>query len=90
MGLIYLANHLFNLLLPAMVVGPLVAWAGPWFTPRPSWGWLRQSLLNTGLGMAALLGGLVFWGTDAKMASYLALVLVVGSGQWLASARSRS
>jgi hypothetical protein len=34
-------------------------------------------------GTAVLAGGLVLWGVDGKMTTYLALVIVCGTAQWL-------
>lgn len=86
MGLFALLYHLINLLAPALVVGPLLAALAPLvFRKSVAWhAWLRQSGLNAVAGALALLAGLWFFGHDAKMASYAAMLLVCASAQWVA------
>lgn len=50
--------------------GPLLPW------------WARFMVLTL-LGAAVLLAGLWLLGSDGRMATYMALVLVCASGQWL-------
>jgi len=83
MGLINITNHLINFLLPALVVGFLVALASPWVLKRRGPALLMQWLINAMAGSLALAGGLWFFGTDAKMASYMAMVLLIGTSQWV-------
>lgn len=84
MGPLELLNHLLNFLAPALVVGSLLAVAGPWVTGRRGAGMsrLRQALLNLAAGALALLAGLWFFGNDGKMASYGLMVLLTASAQW--------
>ncbi len=86
MGLFALLNHWVNLLAPALVVGPLLALAAPLVQKkaalRRSWLWL--SVLNMLVGMLALLGGLWFFGHDAKMLSYVAMLLGCATAQFVA------
>jgi hypothetical protein len=49
---------------------------------RTSW-WLQAALVFVA-GVAVLAGGLWWFGTDGRMATYGALVLVAASTQWLA------
>ena len=40
--------------------------------------------VNFAAGLAVLAAGLWFFGRDGKMATYAALVIVMGTSQWLA------
>jgi len=75
--------HLLNFVLPAAVVGTLVALVSPWVLKRHAarslW---RQSALNAAAGAAALVAGLVYFDNDGKMASYAAMCAVVATCQW--------
>jgi hypothetical protein len=79
------ARHLLSFLAPAVVVAVLVALSARVVLPpaaRPSNWWLAVGL-NILAGALALLGGLWYFGHDGKMATYAALVLAVGTMQWL-------
>jgi len=86
MGPLDLMNHLFNFVAPAVFVGFFLALAAP-FVLRGSTA--RRPLAACGLmnsfwGVAALGGGLWFFGNEGKMASYLALTLASAASQfWL-------
>ncbi|MEN9669817.1 MAG: hypothetical protein RL018_94 [Pseudomonadota bacterium] len=79
-----LLNHLVNFALPAFAMGVMV----PLFsrliwrkTPvkRP----LKSQMLITSLAcLAVLVGGLVIFSTDGKMATYGAMVAVAAVCQW--------
>lgn len=79
--------HLLNLLAPAWFLALFVALIGRglvrWGWPRASWRLLTQVLVNGLVGSAIVVGGLVFFGVDGKMAMYAALVLSCASVQWL-------
>jgi len=87
MGLFALLNHLVNLLAPALAVGALL----PLLARLVRQGnavrrsWLRQSALNALAGVAALLGGLVYFGHDDKMASYGAMLLACATVQFVSA-----
>lgn len=74
-------NHVFNLLLPALGVALLL---GLWATaikrksPASSW-WWRMVGVNALVGAVVLMGGLFLLGGDGHMATYGALVLVMGT-----------
>lgn len=87
-----LADHLMNFLLPALVVGLLLAALGPLLMKkaRPQRSWLSQGTINALAGLLALLLGLWFFGRDGKMASYAAMLLVCASSQWFAARAWRS
>jgi hypothetical protein len=78
--------HLLNFLMPAAVVGTLVALAAPSLSKTQSRrSRLRQSAVNAGAGTVALVAGLVFFGNDGKMATYAAMVALIATSQWLAA-----
>jgi hypothetical protein len=86
------AEHLLGFLAPAFVLALLVALAAPLVLPRnparPSW-WFMAGL-NFVAGAAVLAGGLWLFGRDGKMATYVALVIAVGTCQWLVGRGWRS
>jgi ABC-type enterochelin transport system permease subunit len=82
-----LLNHLLNFIAPALTVGLLVAALAPLLMKqaRPHHSWLTQGAINSLVCGLAMLGGLVVFGHDGKMASYVAMVLACASSQWFAS-----
>lgn len=86
MGLFALLNHLISLLAPALAVGALLALAAPLVQKKAALrhSWLWQSAFNALAGVLALLGGLWFFGHDAKMASYAAMVACCATAQFVA------
>lgn len=87
MGPIDLLNHLLNFVAPALVLGGLVAVSARFFMPKganPSVFW-SQFAINSVVGAAVLVGGLVLLGRDGKMATYFALVLGIATSQWVQS-----
>ncbi len=87
MSLIGLLDHLLNFIAPAVVVGLLVAALAPRLTrkARSNHSWLAQSAINSVACALVLLGGLVIFGHDGKMATYAAMVLACASSQWFAA-----
>jgi hypothetical protein len=87
MSLFGLLNHLINLLLPALVVGALVAVLAPWVVgkARSPHGVLKQCAINTAVCAVVVLVGLVVFGRDGKMLTYAAMVLACASSQWFAA-----
>jgi hypothetical protein len=87
MSLIGLLDHLLNFVAPAVVVGLLVAGVAPVLIKkaRPNHSWLTQSAINSVACALVLLGGLVLFGRDGKMATYAAMVLACASSQWFAA-----
>ena len=87
MGALDLANHLLGFTLPALAVALLVTLAARWLLAREpgrTGAWAAFAI-NSIAGLAALAGGLWYFGRDGKMASYAALVLAVATSQWLCS-----
>jgi len=87
MGLYLLLDQLLNFLAPALAVGFLLALAarllGLRGDGRHSWFW--HGCVNALAGAGVLLGGLLYFGHDGKMASYAALVLVVATTQFVSA-----
>ena len=84
MGPLDLLNHVLNFAAPALVVGLLLALIAPIFYRKVP---LAQTLyvqvaINFVAGLAALVGGLMFFGRDGKMATYAAMVLACAASQW--------
>jgi len=81
--------HIVNFIAPALWLGlAMAAWdrlaARSWAAPRH---WRRGLLLDWGIGIAVLLGGLFITGHDGRMLTYGALVLAVSARRWLAGMR---
>ena len=84
MGPLQLANHLFSFAAPALFlalaltfIGPLLVRGGAPVRRAVAFG------VNLLCGLVVLAAGLWVFGRDGKMATYTALVVVVGSSQWL-------
>lgn len=78
--------HIVNLIAPALWLGlGMAAWdrlaARSRTAPRR---WRRGLLLDWGIGIAVLLGGLAITGHDGRMVTYGVLVLAVSARRWLA------
>lgn len=76
--------HLLNFLFPALGVAVLASGAAKlfWRHELAGVGWRRLILWTAAAGAAALVGGLVVFGRDGKMASYAALVLASAGALW--------
>ena len=87
MGPLDFAIHLLSFAAPALAVTLLIALAARILWPGPPIGdsWWVPVALNSIAGTAVLGAGLWYFGRDGKMATYAALVVVVASGQWIAS-----
>jgi uncharacterized membrane protein len=87
MNLLGQLDHLLNFVAPAIVVGLLVAAIAPMLVKkaRPNHSWLTQSGINSVACGLVLMGGLVVFGHDGKMATYAVMVLACASSQWFAT-----
>jgi hypothetical protein len=85
-------EHLLGFIAPALAVALLVTLCAPALLPRtverPSW-WAMFAI-NFVAGVAVLGAGLWVLGRDGKMATYVALVVVVSTCQWLVGRGWRS
>lgn len=79
--------HIINFALPALVVGLvlplLIRLTG--MRGQAAAGWRRQASINFLAGLLVLVAGLWFWGQDGKLLTYMAMVLVCATSQWLMS-----
>ena len=85
MSFVQLLLHGLNFLAPALFIALFLPAANRWVLrralPRPGL-WVQVAILFV-VGLAALLAGLVLFGVDGKMLTYLALVLCCASAQWV-------
>ena len=85
MGFVDLLNHLLNFVAPAawlaiaMTLAPRVFKQNRLLKPSIR----TQAAINFMVSLAALLLGLVIFGRDGKMATYLGMVVLCASSQWL-------
>jgi hypothetical protein len=83
MGPLHFLLHAMNFVAPALFLALLLPALNRWVMRQPAGlSWWAQALILFAVGLSALLGGLAFFGTDGKMLSYAALVLVCASTQW--------
>jgi hypothetical protein len=84
MGFWSLIIHLANFVLPALVVGLMLAVLAPVFMGKRLVARVvaSQAAINSVAGVVMLLVGLMVFGNDGKMATYGALVLATGTAQW--------
>ncbi len=85
MGVLALINHLLNFALPALAMALLLPLCVRW-TPLGRGagpGLPRQMLVLAAVNVAVLTAGLLVFGRDGKMATYLAMALASATGQWL-------
>jgi hypothetical protein len=78
--------HLLNFVAPAIGVGLLAASLAKlsWRRELAAVPWRRLVLWAAGAGVAALIGGLLVFGRDGKMATYAALVVASALALWWA------
>ena len=84
MGALALLNHAINFLAPALwlaLLVPLLARA--FMKKRPAALTLSaQIAINFVIGCGVLIAGLLLFGRDGKMLTYLGLVVMAASTQW--------
>ena len=87
MNVIDFLLHSLSFAAPALALAVLVALAARVLLPRDPArpGWWVFAAINFVAGLAVLGVGLWYFGRDGKMATYAALVLAVGTSQWLAT-----
>lgn len=85
MTLLTLINHLLNFAVPAFAVALLVVAGSRVFIRKVaiSRGWIASIALLFVVGCAVLALGVALLGSDGRMPTYVALVLVCASVQWV-------
>jgi hypothetical protein len=85
MGFLALLNHAINFLAPAAWLALLVPVLSRLFMKkRPvAHTFIAQAAINFVVGVVALLIGLALFGRDGKMLTYLALVVLIATSQWV-------
>jgi hypothetical protein len=78
-----LVLHLFNFALPALAMALFMPWAGRWVVGPGRASLRRRMGVQALCGLAVLVGGLLLHGQDGKMSTYIALVLVAATAEWL-------
>ena len=78
--------HLLNFAVPAVGVGAIAALAAKllWRRELQRSSWLRLSTWATLAGLSALVAGLLLFGRDGRMATYLLLILASAGALWWA------
>ncbi|MBB1077409.1 hypothetical protein HUU62_23680 [Rhodoferax sp. 4810] len=89
MGFLAALNHVINFLAPALWMALLLPLLARFVIRNRSSALTLTGLvaLNFIVGCTVLVVGLVVFGRDGKMLTYLALVLGVASSQWYGSRR---
>lgn len=83
-----LADHLLNLVAPAVLMAVLLAvfprLLPKFFQQKKAYllDWYAQAAINFVVGAGVLTIGLVLLGRDGRMLTYVALVLAMALGQW--------
>ena len=83
MTLWQLVLHLFNFVLPALAMAVFMPCAGRWVMGTDGWPWLQRMLVHAVAGLLVLAAGLVLQGGDGKMGTYIALVLLATTAEWV-------
>jgi hypothetical protein len=78
-----LTLHLFNFVLPALAMALLMPLAGRWVMGPSPRSVTRRMTVHALTGTVVLVVGLVLQGHDGTMATYIALVLVAATTEWL-------
>jgi len=79
--------HLLNFVAPALVLALGLATVAriSGLKARQITGWWQQVAINFFVGGGVLLAGLLVFGSDGKLATYAALVLLSACSQWVLS-----
>ncbi len=85
MGPLDLLDHLLNFIAPAAFVAGALALVGHFLIRRSGRGpgALKIALIGFAVGVVVLAAGLVWFGRDGKMVTYIALVIACATSQWL-------
>lgn len=75
--------HLFGFVLPALVMAIFMPLAGRWVMGPTAQPVHRRMAVHVVGGVLVLASGLWLYGQDGKMNTYMALVLVAATAEWL-------
>ena len=75
--------HLFNFVLPALAMAVLMPWAGRWVMGSGGTPVRRRMAIHAVAGVLVLVLGLVLQGHDGTMSTYMLLVLVAATAEWV-------
>jgi hypothetical protein len=78
-----LVLHLFHFALPALAMAMLMPLAGRTVMGPGRISLRRRMGVHALCGLVVLVGGLLLHGQDGKMSTYIALVLVAATAEWL-------
>jgi hypothetical protein len=78
-----LVLHLFHFSLPALAMAILMPLAGRTVMGAGRISLRRRMGVHALSGLVVLVGGLLLHGQDGKMSTYIALVLVAATAEWL-------
>ena len=78
-----LVLHLFHFALPALAMAMLMPLAGRTVMGAGRTRLRRRMGVHALSGLVVLVGGLLLHGQDGKMSTYIALVLVAATTEWL-------
>lgn len=83
MGFVQFAWHLLGFVLPALGMALLMPWAGRWVMGVGAWPLRRRMATHALCNTLVLVLGLYGHGQDGKMSTYIAMVLVGATAEWL-------
>lgn len=86
MHLLTAFNHVLNFMAPAAWMALALAVLGAFVyrgQPSKPGRWRRRMVLDFLVGLLVLVAGLLLWGRDGKMLTYLALVLACACSHWV-------
>ena len=78
-----LVLHLFNFVLPALAMALFMPWAGRWVVGPGRLSLGRRMGVHLLSGVLVLVTALWLHGQDGKMSTYIALVLVAATVEWV-------
>ncbi len=75
--------HLWGFVLPALALALFMPWAGRWVMGPGGWPMRQRVIVHAVGGVLVLAVGLWLHGQDGKMSTYMALVALSASLEWL-------
>ena len=78
-----LVMHLLGFVLPALAMAVFMPWVGRWVMGASSKPIRHRMWVHALIGIGVLVLGLWLHGQDGKMSTYMVLVLVAATAEWL-------